>query len=75
MTASVLPLRDGTRFQRKAPAVADQPTDERALVCAAQRGEREAFSTLVQNHQRRAYAVARAIVVNHEDAEAEPLPG
>lgn len=69
MTASVLPLRDGTRFQRKAPAVADQPTDERALVCAAQRGEREAFSTLVQNHQRRAYAVARAIVVNHEDAE------
>lgn len=69
MTASVLPLRDRTRFQRKARAVADQPTDERALVSAAQRGEREAFSALVHHHQRRAYAVARAIVVNHEDAE------
>lgn len=47
----------------------DRPTDERALVLAAQRGEREAFSQLVRTHQRRAYAVARAIVVNHEDAE------
>src|ERR1017187_195934 len=43
--------------------------DERALVLAAQRGEREAFSLLVRTHERRAYAVARAIVVNHEDAE------
>ncbi len=47
----------------------DRPTDERDLVLAAQRGEREAFSQLVRTHQRRAYAVARAIVVNHEDAE------
>ena len=43
--------------------------DERSLVLAAQRGEREAFSELVRTHERRAYAVARAIVVNHEDAE------
>ena len=43
--------------------------DERELVLAAQRGEREAFSQLVRSHERRAYAVARAIVVNHEDAE------
>ena len=69
MTAAVLPLRERTRFRTKARAVAEQPTDERALVSAAQRGEREAFSALVHNHQRRAYAVARAIVVNHEDAE------
>ena len=44
-------------------------SDERELVLAAQRGEREAFSQLVRSHERRAYAVARAIVVNHEDAE------
>src|ERR1039457_1153824 len=49
--------------------VAERPADERALVLAAQRGEREAFSELVRTHGRRAYAVARAIVVNHEDAE------
>ena len=49
--------------------VAEHGTDERALVLSAQRGEREAFSQLVRTHERRAYAVARAIVVNHEDAE------
>ncbi len=47
----------------------DRPDDERALVLSAQRGELEAFSELVRRHQRRAYAVARAIVVTHEDAE------
>ena len=52
-----------------ARVVAEHRADERALVLAAQRGEREAFSELVRTHERRAYAVARAIVVNHEDAE------
>jgi RNA polymerase sigma-70 factor (ECF subfamily) len=52
-----------------ARAVAERPPDERSLILAAQRGEREAFSILVRTHERRAYAVARAIVVNHEDAE------
>lgn len=47
----------------------DASRNERTLVLAAQRGEREAFSELVRTHERRAYAVARAIVVNHEDAE------
>lgn len=42
---------------------------EHALVIAAQRGETEAFAELVRTHQRRAYAVARAIVLTHEDAE------
>jgi RNA polymerase sigma-70 factor (ECF subfamily) len=42
---------------------------EYALVVAAQRGDREAFAELVRTHQRRAYAVARAIVLTHEDAE------
>lgn len=43
--------------------------NERALVIAAQRGDGSAFSALVRAHQRRAYAVCRAIVFTHEDAE------
>ena len=42
---------------------------ERVLVAAAQSGDTAAFSALVRLHQRRAYAVARAIVLTHEDAE------
>lgn len=42
---------------------------EHALVVAAQSGENEAFAALVRLHQRRAYAVARSIVLTHEDAE------
>jgi RNA polymerase sigma-70 factor (ECF subfamily) len=42
---------------------------ELALVRAAQRGESSAFGALVRLNQRRAYAVARAIVGTHEDAE------
>ena len=42
---------------------------ERELVLAAQRGSDDAFAALVRLHQRRAYAVARAIVLTHEDAE------
>jgi RNA polymerase sigma-70 factor (ECF subfamily) len=43
--------------------------DERALAAAAQRGDQTAFGALVRLHQQRAYAVARAIVTVHEDAE------
>lgn len=43
--------------------------DERALVFAAQQGDRDAFGGLVRIHQKRMYAVARAIVLVHEDAE------
>jgi RNA polymerase sigma-70 factor (ECF subfamily) len=42
---------------------------EKKLVIAAQGGNSEAFGELVLLHQRRAYAVARAIVTTHEDAE------
>lgn len=42
---------------------------ERSLIVAAQRGDQQAFGALVRLHQRRAYAVARAIVGSHEDAE------
>jgi RNA polymerase sigma-70 factor (ECF subfamily) len=69
MTAVARPVREFDGTPKKARFVAELPRDERALVLAAQRGEREAFSLLVRTHERRAYAVARAIVVNHEDAE------
>ncbi len=69
MTAATLPIWGVRGAPGKARTVAERPADERALVLAAQRGEREAFSMLVRTHERRAYAVARAIVVNHEDAE------
>ena len=42
---------------------------ERALVLAAQDGDAAAFEGLVRRHQRRAYAVARAVVLSHDDAE------
>jgi RNA polymerase sigma-70 factor (ECF subfamily) len=42
---------------------------ERKLVIAAQRGDKDAFGELVKRYQRKAYAIARAIVVTHEDAE------
>ncbi len=42
---------------------------ERDYVIAAQKGSHSAFAQLVRLHQRRAYAVARAIVLSHEDAE------
>jgi RNA polymerase sigma-70 factor (ECF subfamily) len=42
---------------------------ERAIVVAAQGGSNDAFSALVRIHQRRAYAIVRAIVLSHEDAE------
>jgi RNA polymerase sigma-70 factor, ECF subfamily len=42
---------------------------ERDYVIAAQKGSDAAFAALVRLHQRRAYAVARAIVLSHEDAE------
>jgi RNA polymerase sigma-70 factor, ECF subfamily len=51
------------------PPAADPRLAERALVVAAQAGDEGAFAALVRLHQRRAYAVARAIVLSHEDAE------
>jgi RNA polymerase sigma-70 factor (ECF subfamily) len=42
---------------------------ERNLILAAKRGDSDAFGALVRTYQRRAYAVARAIVATHEDAE------
>jgi len=65
MTSIALSWREATPRR----LVTERPSDEKDLVLAAQRGEQAAFSELVRRHQRRAYAVARAIVINHEDAE------
>ncbi|NCW46001.1 MAG: hypothetical protein EBV77_11165, partial [Gemmatimonadaceae bacterium] len=43
--------------------------EERELVLAAQAGDSTAFAGLVRRHQRRAYAVARAIVMRQDDGE------
>ncbi|MEO7454630.1 MAG: sigma-70 family RNA polymerase sigma factor [Gemmatimonadaceae bacterium] len=51
------------------PSPSEGLTTERAIVIAAQRGSDDAFSALVRIHQRRAYAIVRAIVLSHEDAE------
>jgi RNA polymerase sigma-70 factor (ECF subfamily) len=51
------------------PAPSADALEERALVLAAQQGDSAAFAGLVRRHQRRAYAVARAIVLSHDDAE------
>jgi RNA polymerase sigma-70 factor, ECF subfamily len=66
MTAAI-----ALRPQLSLPMRADQAkvTSEREYVIAAQKGSEAAFAELVRLHQRRAYAVARAIVLTHEDAE------
>jgi RNA polymerase sigma-70 factor, ECF subfamily len=58
----------GALPQRQAPVVRN-PEDEKRLVLAAQRGDTVAFAGLVRLHERTAYAIARAIVTVHEDAE------
>ena len=69
MTSTAVPFGAGRAGERTRWIVTERPANERELVLAAQRGQRAAFSELVRMHERRAYAVARAIVVNHEDAE------
>jgi RNA polymerase sigma-70 factor (ECF subfamily) len=43
--------------------------EERQLVSLAKQGDERGFAGLVRLHQRRAYIVARSIVLTHEDAE------
>ena len=72
MTSAVLQVGQERTSQAAGTSrwiVTERPANERELVLAAQRGRRESFSELVRMHERRAYAVARAIVANHEDAE------
>ena len=68
-TSSAIALRPRLVPDRPLARMTEAQAQERALVAAAQRGEQAAFGELVRLHQRRAYAVARAIVGTHEDAE------
>jgi RNA polymerase sigma-70 factor (ECF subfamily) len=43
--------------------------EELGLVARAKAGDQNGFAGLVKLHQRRAYLVARAVVLTHEDAE------
>jgi RNA polymerase sigma-70 factor, ECF subfamily len=65
-------IRPAARLETPVPVavpLSDAALAERELVLAAQAGDTHAFAGLVRMHQRRAYAVARAIVLTHEDAE------
>jgi RNA polymerase sigma-70 factor (ECF subfamily) len=50
------------------PAASPVPADDRALVSAAQAGDRAAFRTLFERYHRRAYALAFGVVRNQDDA-------
>jgi RNA polymerase sigma-70 factor (ECF subfamily) len=66
---AVIDERDaGERVFERAVEI-DAGPDYGALVRAARGGDDAAFALIVRGHQRRAYMIARAIVLNHEDAE------
>lgn len=56
-------------YPQRSPDLVRTEVDERDLIVAAQKGDRDAFGAIVRQHQRKAYAIARAIVFVHEDAE------
>ena len=58
--------RDLSQQSSQSPRISEE---EKELVRLAKAGEDRGFAALVRLHQRRAYAVARSIVLSHEDAE------
>jgi RNA polymerase sigma-70 factor (ECF subfamily) len=50
------------------PTHGRDPVDDRELVTAAQRGDRDAFKTLFERYHRRAYALALGVVRHPDDA-------
>ena len=67
---SVVRRASGTRATAvSAEALRAQREEERQCVLDAQQGSADAFALLVRRHQQRAYAVARAVLLSHEDAE------
>lgn len=69
MTSVALSLPVASPAMGSDRPVSAEALEERGLVLAAQAGDHVAFAGLVRRHQRRAYAVARAIVLSHDDAE------
>lgn len=76
-TADAVPVVSSDQSPFPSPPSASQqlsaPTrisdEERELVSLAKQGDDRGFAGLVRLHQRRAYIVARSIVLTHEDAE------
>ena len=60
------PVLSGTQQSTPATRISEE---ERELVSLAKMGDERGFAGLVRLHQRRAYVVARSIVMTHEDAE------
>ena len=60
------PVLSGPQQSTPATRISEE---ERELVSLAKRGDERGFAGLVRLHQRRAYVVARSIVMTHEDAE------
>lgn len=60
------PLLSAPQQSHTAIRISDE---ERELVSLARNGDERGFAGLVRLHQRRAYIVARSIVMTHEDAE------
>jgi RNA polymerase sigma-70 factor, ECF subfamily len=72
----VQPVLLGRKASLAGPLASQQLTapirisdEERELVSLARKGDERGFAGLVRLHQRRAYIVARSIVMTHEDAE------
>ena len=75
MGVTTRPSRQGTSSTVQPPSsqrtggLARISDEEQELVARAKAGDGEGFAGLVRIHQRRAYLVARAVVMTHEDAE------
>ena len=54
--------------QASIPTHGRDPVDDRELVLAAQRGDRDAFKTLFERYHRRAYALAFGVLHHPDDA-------
>jgi RNA polymerase sigma-70 factor (ECF subfamily) len=50
------------------PSIGGEPVDDRDLVEAAKRGDRDAFRTLFERYHRRAYALAFGVLRHQDDA-------
>jgi RNA polymerase sigma-70 factor (ECF subfamily) len=72
MTSRVTPiaaLAAPSSLSQRTAVSARISDEELELVARAKAGDEEGFSGLVKLHQHRAYLVARAVVMTHEDAE------
>lgn len=58
----------GDAVRRRAPEPAPPDPTERPIIERAQQGDSEAFRTLVEQHQQRAFRIARHLAPNDEDA-------